>query len=631
MAELKTFVFTDIAGSVQLKNEMPGRSATERDQAFVRDVLTPHRERIEAELASHSGRVVSTAGDGHFLVFADTIQAARWAASIQESHVQKPILVSSDTIVQCRLSIHVGIPQIDPQDPSNFIGKPVDYAARLNDYAKAEQILVSRSVVAILEDAGLDDIAFHSHGRRELKGIGSVEVHELVFGNHAPQATRNQPSEDIEREWTVVPTSMGLTEFFTSAGTDPSSGLSATLQQVGNYKLEALLGSGGMGDVYKARHTQFGKVRAVKIIKQHFVDAGHDEIVKRFYQEIKAVGRLEHPNIVVAIESSAPTDSTHFLVMEYIDGLSVDQQIAAHGPLRIPDACEITRQAAIGLQFIYQHGMVHRDVKPSNLMLSTAYSYDSDSSSLTGSTLEIGGDADQGVVKILDLGLALLASDESDRLTRFDARAMGTGMYMAPEQWQTTSVDVRADIYSLGCSLYHMLAGQPPFADSDLRPRVAHEKSKLPKIRRLDSSVPSKLWNVLQKMVAKNPAERYSSPAEVAIALAPFCEGHDLIKLVRDHRKATASASTVANSKGENQGRKFCLFRHSCWRPAWHLLGSWRIGGANSTEPQGSTAALGCDGNWHDRSGRTGNHGRPLDRHSNCPERQNERFARSTL
>ena len=147
------------------------------------------------------------------------------------------------------------------------------------------------------------------------------------------------------------------------------SGTDVVPLRLGNYELEQRLGSGGMGDVYRARHSQFGRVRAVKVIKQQFVEAGHDEVIRRFYQEIKAVGALEHPNIVVAIDSSSPTDSVHYLVMEYIEGVGADELVAQHGPLAVADACEIARQAARGLAYIHQHGMVHRDIKPSNLML----------------------------------------------------------------------------------------------------------------------------------------------------------------------------------------------------------------------------------------------------------------------
>lgn len=562
MADLKTFLFTDIVGSVDLKREMPGHSDTERDQAFIQQVLSPHRERIERELAGFGGRVVSTAGDGHFLVFSDTISAAQWAMGIERSHRDEPIRTPKGNAVSVRISMHLGIPQIDPRDPNNFIGKPVDYAARLSDYATGGQILVSRSVVAVLEDAGIDGVSFHSHGRWELKGIGRVEVYELVYDRSGPRQIRSQPREDYMRQWTVLPPTMGLTEFRESwrGGAKPQGGGAHSISgrpstdvvpaRLGNYELEERLGSGGMGDVYKARHTQFGRVRAVKVIKQHFVEAGHEEVIRRFYQEIKAVGALEHPNIVVAIDSSAPTDSVHFLVMEYIEGIGADELVARHGLLPVADACEIARQAARGLAYIHQHGMVHRDVKPSNLMLTLVRANELS----TEAKPQAAGDQ-QAVVKILDLGLALLVGDDQQRLTVFDARAMGTAMYMSPEQWKTTSVDIRADIYSLGCSLYHLLAGKPPFWHSDLKPEKAHEREKLPPIE-AEPRIPRGLWEILQRMTAKNPIERYSDPAEVAAALAPFAQGNQLSDLVRDALDEASGSSTHGASRSETMVAK---------------------------------------------------------------------------
>jgi serine/threonine protein kinase/class 3 adenylate cyclase len=530
MAELKTFVFTDISGSVRLKDEMVGRSVTERDQAFISSILTPHRQRIERRLADFGGRVVSTAGDGHFLVFDHTVQAAQWAVDVQESHRDDPIITPSGEHVDVRMSMHVGVPQIDPNDPSNFIGKTVDYAARLNDYATGGQILVSRSVMAILDDVGLEGVRLHMHGRRSLKGIGNVEVHELLYDDHGPRPMRNQPKH-AERQWTIVPTQLG--ETVAGRGGVSTAGATA-LKRVGNYELDEIVGSGGMGDVYKAHHLQFGRVRAVKVIKPQFVTGEHTEIIRRFYNEIKAVGQLEHKNIVVAIDSSAPTDHVHYLVMEYIPGVSLDELVARHGPLPVAEACEIIRQAARGLQYIHKNGMVHRDIKPSNLMVTLV-----EGESLPAdSSLTEQGEGERAVVKILDLGLALLAVDNSDRLTRFDHKAMGTGMYMPPEQWKTTSVDIRADTYSLGCTLYHLLAGNPPFYDSDLRPEKAHEKAVAPPIRTSMEPLPKKLWDVLRRMLEKRPEDRFATPAEVSAALAPFAEGHDLASLVRRYDSA---------------------------------------------------------------------------------------------
>jgi serine/threonine protein kinase/class 3 adenylate cyclase len=540
MAELKTFVFTDISGSVRLKDEMVGRSVTERDQAFISSILTPHRQRIEAHLGEFGGRVVSTAGDGHFLVFDHTIQAAQWAISVQESHRDDPIITPAGEHVEVRMSMHVGVPQIDPGDPDNFVGKTVDYAARLNDYATGGQILVSRSVMAILEDVGLEGVKLHMHGRRSLKGIGNVEVHELLYDDHGPRPMRNQPKHE-DRQWTVIPTQLGET-----AGQGGVTTAGATkLKRVGNYELDEIIGSGGMGDVYKAHHLQFGRVRAVKVIKPQFVASGHDEVFRRFYNEIKAVGRLEHKNIVVAIDSSSPTDQVHYLVMEYIPGVGLDELVGRHGPLPIAEACEIIRQAARGLQYIHKHGMVHRDIKPSNLMVTLV-----EGESLPAdSSLTEQGEVERAVVKILDLGLALLAVDNSDRLTRFDHKAMGTGMYMPPEQWKTTSVDIRADIYSMGCTLYHLLAGNPPYYDSDLRPEKAHEKAPLPPIRNSLQPVPKKLWDVLHKMLEKRPEDRYATPAEVAAALAPFAEGHDLAGLIKRYDSAETVTDALTPTK----------------------------------------------------------------------------------
>ena len=548
MAELKTFLFTDICRSVDLKNEMTGRSVTERDVAFISQILTPHRARIEAHLVERGGRVVSTAGDGHFLVFDNTILAAQWAIDVQRSHFDQPIETPGGGKVEVRVSVHVGVPQVDPSDPDNFVGKSVDYASRLNDYAAGAQILVSRSVMAILDDIGLEGISFHSHGRRHLKGIGQVEVHELCYDDHGPRPLRQRPHSHSDRQWTVIPT-MGFEggDSRVASGSDVSLAAPPTLKRVGNYELEEVLGSGGMGDVYKGRHTQFGRVRAIKVIKPQYVAAGNKEMIRRFYQEIKAVGALEHKNIVVAIDSSTPEDRLHYLVMEYIEGVSLDDLVYQQGHLSVPDACEIIRQAARGLQYIHRNGMVHRDIKPSNLMITLV-----DGDGMTSNaSIPHHAEGVQGVVKILDLGLALLNDDKHDRLTRYDNKAMGTGMYMSPEQWKTTSVDIRADIYSLGCTLYHLLAGNPPFFDSDLRPEKAHEKSSVPPIRTNDN-IPRQLWDVIRKMMAKTPEERYATPAEVTVDLTPFAEGSNLVALVRSYVDPHEGGSEIRRTRVES-------------------------------------------------------------------------------
>ncbi len=550
MPELTTFVFTDLVGSVDLKGRMPGPDAAARDEAYVRLVLTPHRERIEARLAEHGGRVVSTAGDGHFLAFSDTSRAALWAIETQRSHA-RPLAEGelAENRVRVRMGLHIGPPQTDPDDPNNYIGRAVDYAARLADYAAAEQILASRSAASLLEDAGLADVALHSHGLRELRGIGDVELFEVVYANRQPTEPRKLKGEKPDRRtWTVLPATMGLTEYgasLSSAAAPPLTAQVPPAKQLGNYELGERIGAGGMGIVYRARHKLFGRTRAVKVIKPELVAAGGESIVRRFYQEVKATGALEHPNLVVAIDSSAPGDDQHYLVMEYIDGVGLDQVLLAEGRLAREDACEIARQAAFGLEHLYQQGLVHRDVKPSNLMLTLVA--DPQGSTFSGKDFDTESPM-RPVAKLMDLGLALLTTGDQQRVTQMNQGGMGTGHYMSPEQWRTTSVDIRADIYSLGCTLYHLLSGEPPFADSDLRPEKAHQREPLPRLERAEG-VPAALADLLNRMMAKRPEDRPQSPLEVARVLTPLAEGHRVAELIERCRQAKGKPSMATTHR----------------------------------------------------------------------------------
>ncbi len=300
----------------------------------------------------------------------------------------------------------------------------------------------------------------------------------------------------------------------------PSPPLHGEPKRLGDYELLEKLGEGGMGVVYKARHVRLDKIVVLKVLPRNRTSDHH--ALARFEREMIAMGHLSHQNVVQAMDAR-DIGGTLVLVMEYVDGLDLGKMVQRCGFLPIADACEIVRQAAQGLQAVYANQQVHRDIKPSNLILTAVES-----------SFETRGAAD-GVVKILDLGLALLR-ERGGGMTD-SGSLMGTADYIAPEQAADASkVDIRADIYSLGCTLYKLLTGSAPFSGPEyantMAKMVAHLRKPVPSVHRLRTEVPDGLADVLERMVAKDPAERYPAPAEVAAAIAPFAKSCDLPRLL---------------------------------------------------------------------------------------------------
>lgn len=296
-----------------------------------------------------------------------------------------------------------------------------------------------------------------------------------------------------------------LVDRLLSSGTRPTLSGSRSLETLGQYDLLEQLGEGGMGTVYRARHRLMNKVVALKVIQQH---RAQDQLsLERFQREILALARLDHPHIVRA-QYADQVDGTLFLVMDHVPGVTLSAQVRRQGPLPVAQACAFIHQAALGLQHAHEQGLVHRDVKPSNLLLTP-----------------------DGVVKVLDLGLALCApgsSDQPERDLTAPGQVLGTYDYMAPEQWESHEVDGRADVYSLGCTLYFLLTGQPPFGGDHHATRASKMKAHVletpPSVSITRPDVPALVEVILQKMLAKNPADRYQTPGEGALALASVAE-----------------------------------------------------------------------------------------------------------
>ena len=280
------------------------------------------------------------------------------------------------------------------------------------------------------------------------------------------------------------------------------------------YRIVELIGRGGMGDVYRAEHRLMHRPVALKLINARLVN--HPEAVGRFQREVQAAAQLTHPNIVTAYDAEQAGD-VHFLAMEYVEGRDLARVVAERGPLPVAEACDFIRQAATGLQHAHEAGMVHRDIKPQNLILDG-----------------------NGQVRILDFGLAGVgleppaapsddgAAARSEEPLTSVGTVMGTPDYIAPEQARDArAADIRSDLYSLGCSLYFLLTGRPPHAGTTLLAKLMAHATVEPKaVEDVRVDVPAELAEVVRRLLAKDPNARFQTPAEVADALAPFVDRH---------------------------------------------------------------------------------------------------------
>jgi serine/threonine-protein kinase len=341
--------------------------------------------------------------------------------------------------------------------------------------------------------------------RGELPPHEQAEVETHVAGCDVRCSTlKAQPAGSLDRLARQAVKAAITTEMTTVPGGPPE------LFDHPRYRVTRQIGAGGMGVVYLAEHKLMGRTVALKVMARKYT--ANSAAVDRFRREVRAAARLAHPNIVTAHDADE-ADGLHFLVMEYVEGVSLDRIVSRRGPQPVAGACHVARLAAQGLQHAFEKGMVHRDVKPHNLMVTR-----------------------KGQVKILDFGLARLHQEadapvggegpvSSAGAVTSPSLVMGTPDYLSPEQARNShAVDIRADIYSLGCTLYFLLTGRPPFAAAEtaMEKMLAHLSDEPPPVRSLRPEVPEELAAVLGKMMAKDPAARYATPADVAQSLLPF-------------------------------------------------------------------------------------------------------------
>ncbi|MFO0941255.1 MAG: serine/threonine-protein kinase [Pirellulales bacterium] len=321
---------------------------------------------------------------------------------------------------------------------------------------------------------------------------------------------------------------------------------------LGKYKLLGHIGSGGMSSVYLAEHTKMHDLRAIKVLPKSKL--GKSSYLARFQQEAKAIASLSHPNIVRAYDIDNQ-DDTHYIVMEYVDGDDLQAIVKKKGPLPFDKAASYIAQAARGLHHAHEVGLIHRDVKPANVLVRK-----------------------DGQVKILDLGLALFTDETQTSLTiDFNDKVLGTADYLAPEQaLNSHGVDSRADLYGLGCTLYFLLTGHPPFPDGTIAQRIAKHQKEMPKeIRKIRPECPGELEGICWKLLQKDPKYRYASALQTAevletwlakykVAVAAGASGSSLRLGEEVERRSTSRSSgigganvdTVSNRGGDTLTEK---------------------------------------------------------------------------
>ncbi len=408
------------------------------------------------------------------------------------------------------------------------------------------------------------------------------ELETIVSDLHSPPPINPFQDESACRRANELVRAIGREPSFVAGQSLDAEIAPPVVGEVGQYRLLEKLGQGGMGTVYKALHTSLKRLVALKVLPTERMK--NQQAVDRFHREMEAVGQLDHSNIVRATDAGE-IDDMHYLVMELVDGIDLSALVRAVGPagpfgaglttppkspteglpesaldgeggrpsvdeaaksgdlattpargMTLADACELIRQAAVGLAHADRRGMVHRDIKPSNLML--AHHEESGP-----------------VVKILDMGLALLDDQQAAarRELTTTGQMMGTLDYMAPEQGTDShDVDIRADIYALGATLFKLLTGGPPFSaetyNTPLKLMMAKTTEDASSIATERADLPAELVAIVDRMLSRDPADRFATPDDVAVALTPFTEGADLAGLLQ-RSKSSATAPTEQSGR----------------------------------------------------------------------------------
>jgi serine/threonine-protein kinase len=319
---------------------------------------------------------------------------------------------------------------------------------------------------------------------------------------------------------------------------------------LGGYHILDRLGQGGQSQVFKARHSENGWLVALKVIRTEILESA--EARQQFLQEMEAMAQLDHPN-VVQFWDAGEAGNTFYCAMEHVEGTDLGKVVRLAGMLSPAEACDYARQTALGLQHAHERTLIHRDIKPVNLILTVPSGPPPD---LFAARAGAAPSAPGPLIKILDWGLACLRPPSERRAGPANGtptRAIiGTADYLSPEQARNADLaDIRSDLYSLGCTLYFLLTGQPPFPGGSLMQKlIQHQQAEPAPVESLNPDVCPALAAVVRRLLAKQPEDRFQTPAALALGLSPFLRkpGSGVIPVRREVRPALpAETKTVAD------------------------------------------------------------------------------------
>jgi serine/threonine-protein kinase len=364
--------------------------------------------------------------------------------------------------------------------------------------------------------------------------MGIETIYDLIQELRRSKLIKPERLEQIVRHGNRFKDVNELTKYFLHRGWLTPYQVNQLLQGhgrdlvLGPYRILESLGQGGTGQVFKAIHQRMNRLVALKFVRRELLS--DPMAIHRFYREIQAAAQLMHPNIVLAFDADE-VGNTHFFAMEYVDGADLHRLVQKSGPLPIAFASDCIRQAALGLQHACDRGMVHRDIKPANLIVTMPDNQLRQRREDGGMGETVSLPSKGIIVKILDMGLArLLHQVQAGPLDGEDGRGdltmqgsvVGTPDYVAPEQaLDSREADIRSDLYSLGCTFYYLLTGQPPFPGGTImRKLLDHQQSEPKPLEELRPEVPKGVVAIVRKMMAKRPQDRYQAPEEVAAAIA---------------------------------------------------------------------------------------------------------------